>query len=333
MYTLLWKKNKFCWTICIWLLAQHSTVIHNTQYTTHNTQHTIHNIQYTIHNTQYTTHNTQHTIHNTQYTTHNTQHTIHNTQYKTQNTWFIISFESFVDLVKVDFGEVVCLSWIGLGTGGSWTVCCQRQMMFVDSDRRWLLTATDDQFVDRCTIYWQLTVLCWNVDSHYDIRGQRPVDICYYGVGGRIPRTRCLVPSAAFYCWTCFLDSGSNWYLRQTLESICAFCLVHGQHVKPFETRIDAQSLLTFATFETRSMTSTLWAACQLGFGTDSTIPYQSLNFWIGARDWLERVIVLPLQAKGLGVTNRSTRSDIASVTSSHRRLSPPRRTLSLSLL
>ena len=61
--------------------------------------------------TEHTTHNTQQTIHNTQYTTHNTQHKIH--------SWFIISFETFVGLVKAVFGEVVCLSWIGLGTGGS----------------------------------------------------------------------------------------------------------------------------------------------------------------------------------------------------------------------
>ena len=125
---------------------------------------------------------------------------------------------------------------------------------FVDNDRRWLLTATNDQFVDRCTIYWQLMVWFWNDDSHCEIRGQRPVDICYYGVGGRTTRTRCLVPSAAFCCWTCFLNSGSNRYLWQTVESICAFCVVHGQRVKPFETRIDAQSLLTFAAFATGSM-------------------------------------------------------------------------------
>ena len=68
--------------------------------------------------------------------------------------------------------------------------------MFIESDRRWLLTATDDQFVDRCTIYWQLTVWFWNDDSHCEIREQRPVDIYYYGVGGRIPRTRCLVQSS-----------------------------------------------------------------------------------------------------------------------------------------
>ena len=122
------------------------------------------------------------------YTTNKTQHKIH--------SWFIISFETFVDLVKAVFGEMGCLSWIGLGTSGSCTVCWQRQKMVidsdrngcwqrqkmvvdsdrrwlltatedgcwqrqkmvVDSDRRWLLTATDDQFVDRCTIYWQLTV-------------------------------------------------------------------------------------------------------------------------------------------------------------------------------
>ena len=126
--------------------------------------------------------------------------------------------------------------------------------MFVDSDRRWLLTVTDNQFVYRCTIYWQLTVWFWNDDSHCEIRGQRPVDICYYGVGGRILSTRCLVPSAAFCCWTCFFNSGSNRYLRQTVKSICSFCLVHGQRVKPFETRIDAQSLLTFAAFVTGSM-------------------------------------------------------------------------------
>ena len=116
--------------------------------------------------------------------------------------------------------------------------------MFVDSDRRWLLTTTDDQFVDRCTIYWQLTVWFWNDDSHCEIRGNRPVDICYYEVGSRISTTRCLVPSTEFCCWTCFLNSGFNRYLRQTVESICAFCHVHGQRVKPFETRIDAQSLL-----------------------------------------------------------------------------------------
>ena len=42
--------------------------------------------------------------------------------------------------------------------------------------------------------------------------------------------------------------------MRQTVESICAFCLVHGQRVKAFETRIDAQSLVTFAAFVTESM-------------------------------------------------------------------------------
>ena len=87
-----------------------------------------------------------------------TQHTIHKTQHKI-HSWFIISFETFFGLVMSVFGEMVCLSWIVLGTGGSWTVCWQRQIMCVDSDRRWLLKATDDQFVDRCTIYWQLTVL------------------------------------------------------------------------------------------------------------------------------------------------------------------------------
>ena len=56
-------------------------------------------------------------------------------------------------------------------------------MMFVDSDRRLLLTATDDQLIDICTIYWQLTVWFWNDDSHCEICGQRPVAICYYGVG------------------------------------------------------------------------------------------------------------------------------------------------------
>ena len=68
--------------------------------------------------------------HNKQYTT---QQTIHNTKYI---IGYIISFETFVGLVKAVFGEMVCLSWIGLGTGGSWTVCSQRQMIFVDSDRR-----------------------------------------------------------------------------------------------------------------------------------------------------------------------------------------------------
>ena len=141
------------------------------------------------------------------------------------HSWFIISFKHFFGLVKAVFGEMVCLSWIDLGTGGSWIVCWQWQMMFVDSDRRWLLTATDDQFVDRYTIYWQLTVWFWNDDSHCEIRGQRSVDICYYGVGGRITRTRCLVHSAAFCCRTCFLDSGSNRYLRRTVESICERCI------------------------------------------------------------------------------------------------------------
>ena len=72
-----------------------------------------------------------------------TQQTIQNTKYI---VGYIISFETFVDLVKAVIGKMVCLSWIGLGTGGSWPVCWQRQMMFVDSDRRWLLTATDDQW-------------------------------------------------------------------------------------------------------------------------------------------------------------------------------------------
>ena len=48
---------------------------------------------------------TQQAIHNT---TNNTQHKI--------KSWYIIFFETFVDLV---FGEMVCLSWFDLGTGGS----------------------------------------------------------------------------------------------------------------------------------------------------------------------------------------------------------------------
>ena len=124
-----------------------------------------------------------------------------------------------------------------------------------------------------------MTVWFCNDDRHCEIHEQRPTDICYYRVGDRIPRTRCLAPSAAICCWTCFFDSGSNRYLRQTVEGICAFYLVHGQRVKPFETRIDAQSLLTFAAFVTGPMTSTLRAACQWGVGTDHTIPYQSLTF------------------------------------------------------
>ena len=47
------------------------------------------------------------------------KHTIHNTQYTTQNSCFIISFETFFGLVMAVFGEMVCLSWIGLETGGS----------------------------------------------------------------------------------------------------------------------------------------------------------------------------------------------------------------------
>ena len=53
------------------------------------------------------------------YTTNNTQHKIH--------SCYIISLKIFLAV----FGEVVCLSWIGLGTGGSWTVCWQRQKMVV----------------------------------------------------------------------------------------------------------------------------------------------------------------------------------------------------------
>ena len=45
-----------------------------------------------------------------------TQQTIHNTKYIVR---YIIFFETFVGLVKVIFGEMVCLSWIGLETGGS----------------------------------------------------------------------------------------------------------------------------------------------------------------------------------------------------------------------
>ena len=121
MFMFLRKNIKFCWKICIWLLAQHSTVIHNKQYTT--------------------------------------QQTIHNTKYI---VGFIISFET-----KAFFGEMVCLSWIGLGTGGSWTVCWQWQMISLLTDDVWF----------------------WNDDSHCEIRGQRPMDIWYYKVGDRMPRT------------------------------------------------------------------------------------------------------------------------------------------------
>ena len=39
----------------------------------------------------------------------------HNKHYTTQNSCYIISFETFFGR----FWKVVCLSWIGLGTGGS----------------------------------------------------------------------------------------------------------------------------------------------------------------------------------------------------------------------
>ena len=54
-----------------------------------------------------------------------------------------------------------------------------------------------------------------------------------------------------------------------------------------------------------------------LGCWNRPYIPYQSLTFWIGARDWLESVVVLPLQAKRWGVSNRSTKSDIAALVAS----------------
>ena len=136
------------------------------------------NLHLIVCTTQYC--DTQQTIHNT---INNTQHKIH--------SCYIISFETFVGLVKAVFGEMVCSIWIGLGTGGSWSlltatddVCWQRQMMFVDSNR-W-------------SVSWQMTVWFWNDDSYCEICEQRPMDICYYRVGGRIPRTRCLAPSARF---------------------------------------------------------------------------------------------------------------------------------------
>ena len=52
----------------------------------------------------------------TQYCDTNTQYTKHNTKI---HSWFIISFETFFGLAMAVFGEMVCLSWIGLGTGGS----------------------------------------------------------------------------------------------------------------------------------------------------------------------------------------------------------------------
>ena len=45
IFMLLWKKINFGEKICIWLLAQHSTVIHNKQYTT---QQTLHNTKYIV---------------------------------------------------------------------------------------------------------------------------------------------------------------------------------------------------------------------------------------------------------------------------------------------
>ena len=72
------------------------------------------NLHLIVGTTQY--YDTQQTIHNT---TNNTQHKIH--------SCYVISFGTFF----CRFGEVVCLSWIGLGTGGSWTVCWQRQKMVV----------------------------------------------------------------------------------------------------------------------------------------------------------------------------------------------------------
>ena len=80
IFMFLGKKLNVVEKICIWLLAQHSTVIHNTQYTT---QQAIHNTKYIVviqfplkhclHLIVGTTHycDTQQTIHNT---TNNTQH-------------------------------------------------------------------------------------------------------------------------------------------------------------------------------------------------------------------------------------------------------------------
>ena len=72
------------------------------------------NLHMIVGTTQYC--DTQQTIH---YTTNNTQHKIH--------SCYIISFETFLAV----FEQVVCLSWIGLGTGGSWIVCWQRQKIVV----------------------------------------------------------------------------------------------------------------------------------------------------------------------------------------------------------
>ena len=119
------------------------------------------------------------------------------------------------------------------------------------------------------------------------------------------------MPSTAFCCLTCLLDSGSNRYLRQTVESICAFCLVHGQRVKPIETRIDAHSLLKFATFVTESMTITLELPAngvmkQIVQHLINPLPLKMLPGLAGECGRSA------LQAMGWGVTYRSTRTDIA---------------------
>ena len=86
--------------------------------------------------------------------------------------------------------------------------------MVVDSDRwsvcwqMYNLLAVDGLVLERRQHMWDI--------------GQPPVDICYYRVGVEFKNEM----SSAF--GRVFAAASTNGYLRQTVESICAFCLVHG---------------------------------------------------------------------------------------------------------
>ena len=210
-------------------------------------------------------------IHNKQYTT---QQTIHNTKYI---VGYIISFETFIGLVKADFGEMVCLSSIGL------TVCWQ--MMFVDSDR-WL-------------VCWQMTVWFSNDDSHCEIRREQPMDISYYRVGGKNSKdemssafSRVLLLDVLLRLWilpVLAAECGRHLCILPCTRSACETVwnkdrCTESSYIRCIRNWIYDEHPLSCLPME-----------CWNRLHNPLSIPY-ILN---RCRDWLQRVVVLPLQAKG----------------------------------
>jgi hypothetical protein len=72
------------------VVLEHQTPAHCSQYTVHNSQYTAHSTQYTAHSSQYTVHSSQYTVHRSQYTANSSQLTVHSTQLTVHSSQYTV---------------------------------------------------------------------------------------------------------------------------------------------------------------------------------------------------------------------------------------------------